>query len=63
MLEFPGDRGSGGIGYFGECVGNVCGKCRRCVGKSCNAAIEKAKMRAELHIGCLARLCESFLKV
>lgn len=24
---------------------------------------EKAKMRAELHIGRLARLCESFLKV
>mgnify|MGYP001126908258 CR=1 FL=1 len=33
MLEFPGGRGSGGIGCFGEYVGNVCRKCGCCVGK------------------------------
>ncbi len=33
MLEFPGGRGNGGIRCLGEYVGNVCGKCGRCVGK------------------------------
>lgn len=32
MLEFPGGRGNGGIRYFGEYVGKVCGKCGWCVG-------------------------------
>lgn len=29
VLEFPGGRRSGEIGYFGECVGKVCGKMER----------------------------------
>ena len=48
MLEFPGGCGSGGIECFRECVGYVCGKCGRCVGKCCNVAIRKAKMGVEI---------------
>ena len=63
MLEFPGGRGIGGIRGLGKYVGKVCGKRGSCVGKYGDVAMEKNKMGAEVLIGCLARLCESFLKV
>lgn len=69
MLEFPGGRGSGGKSVWGVCwkdMSEMWVVCWKMPG-SCNIAIGKAKMGAEmmrkLLVGHLARLCESFLKV
>ena len=45
MLEFPGGREIDGIKRVGKCVGKVCGKRPG----SCNEAVKKAKMGAEMN--------------
>ena len=40
MLEFPGGREIDGIKRVGKCVGKVCGKCGRCVGKGREAVMK-----------------------
>ena len=51
--------------YVGN-SGGVLGKCREVVMwllKAIKKAVKKAEMMQKLHVGHLARLCESFLKV